>query len=305
MSLTGTGRAPGTAGEIAHGTTASGAEFHVTAPINLYSFVSVAVDLPTSDDLSGFGDTPAWQFSGSGSGSDLIRNAVLLTAKHLIANIDALGPLRIDITHITQLPPLRGMGEEVAGVLAAARATANAFGLDLTAGDERHILRSVGVTGGVAAHPEVVEHSTLPSDLAGLTAAYPWSPRMDIVLTIPARIQFTSRSDIGGTTEEHAELLEAIRAGSSIGDEFAFADAASLSAWRNQTVNANPLYGQLVRYASEHGADGIIVSHAGSVAGLIYLHATADALQSAAAALAEELPGDVSVQIVTIAGTDK
>jgi L-threonine kinase len=285
----GTGTAPGTCGELAQGFTADGQPFHVTCPINRYATATVRLQ-PSAE----------WSFGSTDADATKLRRSIKATAGLL-----GVGPFAVAGRHWTDLDTSKGLGSSTADILAGSRALAQAVGRELTPEQEAQVTSSIGRTGG-AMFPAITAFRHLTGKVLD---TYAWTPQFAVTMLVPDADLLTADVDFTGK-QKHAptfkEMLASLQTASAERDGKAFASAATRSALLNQEWVENEWVPLLDSAARGLHADGVIVGHTGTVAGLLFLLPDGQRGRSqvfrqarkASRALRQMLPTDVSVHTV-------
>lgn len=253
--LSGYGCAPGTCGELVQGRFASGQDFLVALPVQLFSTAQARITPDCSEILI----TPNTK-SKTAKAVRRLLDQLLLPAYGARIQVDS------------QVPEGKGMASSTADITAACRAIGNALGIptppELISAIARQIEPSDGVMypGLVCydhVHCELIEHlgeippgSILVVDLGGVvdTLAFNRKPKT------------FSAGDIEACQRSYAMLQEGI-----IRQDLALiGQAATLSARTNQKFLYKPALETLIRIGEEYGAHGVCIGHSGTVVSLIF-----------------------------------
>ena len=241
----------GTCGELVQGVLGDGRSFHVTCPINRGSRVTLKLR-----------ESRQWRIEGVPAGRHKLERAIRLTAETL-----AGGPYEVRVEHSSELEVGKGLGSSTADVVAGARATASALGLDM---DEDALAASIEVSDG-SMYPEIIAFD----GRAGVPIRrYDWWPQFAVVLVTPATSIDTDSVDFTGQASLSARydrIVADLDLAVGARDGRAFARAATDSARLNQAFVTNPWLDLLERETPRLGADGVNVAHTGTCLGMLFL----------------------------------
>lgn len=247
--LSGTGKAPGTAGELLHGVTRDGRNVHVTLPINRYARVNLNLR-----------PSATWSFASDSDDAAKLRAGITATARAL-----DVGPFAVDGRHRSALDTGRSLGSSTADILAGSRALASAVLRTLTPEQEARIARSIEdqVDGTMYTGLTALDRSS-----GQIIDRYPWWPQFALTMLVSADSAPPAPPD-AVPTPDFDELLRDLSHAAHTRDGQVFADAATRSALQRHG-NAD-WFPQLDEAARDLHADGIVVSRSGTVAGLMFL----------------------------------
>ncbi|MBM7623595.1 kinase [Sporohalobacter salinus] len=248
-------RAPGTCGELVQGTVA-GDNFHVTCPINCYSYVTV--ELTTELERS-------------------VCNCTLeKTIKAVETTLDYLGKhnLEASIEVDSNLISEKGMASSTADITAAILATTVALGKKITSDEIAKLALSIEPTDGLFYDGivlfdhvkgtryrylgEVVEMDILMLDLGGKVDTLSFNKRGDLDRLNQRNEPKTNQAlelAVKGIKQQKPELI---------------GEAATLSSQSNQKILAKPHFNKLLQLTELDGVWGINVAHSGTLTGILY-----------------------------------
>lgn len=249
----GVGRAFGTFGELVQGVLPpDGSNFLVTLPIARWT---VAV----------FRSEPDQPLRVLPSGRTKSRRLVELMCRHY--GLPCGGTLALS----SDLPVGKGLASSSADLVAAARAVADAFGVDPSPRAIEDLLRQIEPTDGVMydsvvafAHREVRLREALGS-LPPLTIV-----GVDEGGTVDT-IAFNAIPKPFGPDEmyEYESILATVRRAMAAGDAATLGAMATRSAQLNQRLRPKHLLDAMVRLARDCGALGVAVAHSGTTLGVL------------------------------------
>ncbi|ADL12381.1 GHMP kinase [Acetohalobium arabaticum] len=248
-------RAPGTCGELVQGTI-NGDNFHVTCPINCYSYVTV--ELTTELKRS-------------------ICNCNLSkTIKAVDKTLDYLGndSLKARIEVDSNLISEKGMASSTADITAAILATAVASGERITSDEIANLALSIEPTDGLFYEGivlfdhvqgkryrylgEVAGIDILMLDLGGKVDTLDFNNRKDLAELNRKNEPETNRAlklAVEGIKEQNSKLI---------------GRGATLSSQANQRILAKPHFNKLLQLTELQGVWGINVAHSGTLLGILH-----------------------------------
>ncbi len=273
--------APGTCGELVQGVTGDGRHFHVTCPIRKSSTVTARIRAGSVTTVEG------------ARGRSKMDAAAMRTLEVL-----DLGPHEIVLDHWSDLDVGKGMGSSTADIAATVMAVASAAETQVTPEQIAEIATSIESSDGLM-FPGInaVEQKT-----GRLVAAYEWFPQFAIAMVVPAAVFNTESADFRGKDKHGADfdrILADLEMAARRREADAFAEAATRSAELNQRHLVNPYFVMLRPKIRQYRADGLVVGHTGTVAGLLFA-VDDDSMEAAVAAsldLQSVLPRDVRVEV--------
>ena len=294
LPLTGTKMARatafGTCGEFVQGVLSSGEHFHVTCPIQKTATVSLQTQSAAD-----------FQIEGLDPSNDKLALAIKQAAIHM-----GIDPFRAHVDHWSDLHVGKGMGSSTADVVAGVRALASAYGQQLAADEIARIAVMVESSDG-SMYSGIVAFCQRSGQLL---RAYKWYPQMLIVMAIPPAVFNTESASFEGKGQfasEFEQMLSRLDRAVEEHDPIPFAQAATRSAEINQMFVPNPLFEIMLEHQQSVGAEGVIVGHTGTVAGLLYpIGASKDSEESretlrlashAARLLRHELSADTQIEL--------
>ncbi|NDJ77160.1 MAG: kinase, partial [Chloroflexi bacterium] len=222
---TGTARVPGTCGELVQGQFASGQDFLVTLPINLYAEVQVEI----THEPRIVSVTPTHKVK--------TRAAVQKTLAY--CSLDQTGAM-MRVT--SQLPEGKGMASSSADIVAACRATAQALNTSLSAAEISRIAHSIEPTDGVM-YASCVCYDHRQCCL--IEQLGPLPPLRILVIDLGGVIDtLTFNTQPKRYTADELDAIAhayaLVKAGIHAGDPFLIGRAATLSARINQRLLPKP-----------------------------------------------------------------
>ncbi|NPV28298.1 MAG: GHMP kinase [Firmicutes bacterium] len=254
MNLQGIVRMPGSCGELVQGT-ASGVNFHVTCPVNLYSKATVTL-------------VPSLKKIFYPKNRTKTAQAVRKILNHF--GYFDFGAI-IEIA--SSLPLGKGMASSTADLAAACYAVGAALKIRVEPGVIAKIALSIEPSDGTF-YPGI----WLFDHVRG-------SMQESLGEPLPLGILVL---DFGGAVDtlkfnQHPELplynqmneaktkaaLELVKLGLSRKDPFLVGEGATISAMANQAINPKPRFHELVDFVLKRGAYGVNVAHSGTVAGVL------------------------------------
>ena len=244
----------GTCGELVQGVLSDGRSFHVTCPINKGSRVVLALR-----------ESRQWRVEGVPAGRQKLERAIRLTAETL-----AGGPYEINVEHSSELEVGKGLGSSTADILAGARATASALGLNMDEDRVAALAASIEVSDG-SMYPEII---TFDGRAGVPIRRYDWWPQFAVVLVNPTTsidtdsVDFTDQAPLSA---QYDRIVADLDLAVAERDGGAFARAAGESARLNQLFVMNPWLDVLERETERLGADGVNVAHTGTCLGMLFL----------------------------------
>lgn len=295
-SLTGTGSAPGTCGELIHGTTGDGQPVHVTLPVNRYAHVSLTLQPADS-----------WTFASDAADAARLRASITATSSLL-----GVGPFTVDGWHRSNIDPSRGLASSTADILAGSRAMANAVLRTLSPEQEQRIAQSIEQTDGTM-FPGLLAFNR---GTGRVVDRFPWWPQFAIAMVVaPDENSASATAPETPPNPDFDEMLRDLSVAAHHRDGMAFAAAATRSALINQRTTDCEWFPLLDGEAGALRADGVVAGHSGSVAGLLFLvdkhqHSNRGIgpafrkARRAARALRQMLPSDVVVRSVRTPAAD-
>lgn len=247
-------RMPGTCGELVQGAL-DGVTFHVTCPIDIYSRVSVEVEMGSAEAIE------------VAQGKWKARRSAEKTAAHL-----KLAPMRTRIGISSDIPVGKGMASSTADVAGASYALAKAAGANLSADEIARIALSVEPSDGL-----MFNGIALFDHRAGLMAEeLGQPPPMRILVVDPGgeidTLEFNKRdmSAILRCNEAGVRrALDLVRKGVKKGDIRLIAQGATLSAKLNQKILFKPELDPMIEIGLKLRALGVCAAHSGTALGLL------------------------------------
>ncbi len=246
----------GTCGEIVQGQIEAGSDFLVTLPVPVISAAIVALD----PFKTGVTATPAHKTKAA--------EAVRRTLARLGA-ADLGGEVRV----VSQLPEGKGMASSSADIVASIRATGDALHRDVSAELISEIAVSIEPSDAVMYAPLVVVYD---HRCGRLLERFGYMPAASIVIVdFGARVDTVEFNKIpkNYSAAEMALLHRAYllgREGIQEGNLSKVGQAGIMSARVNQRLLYKPGLEALIAASAELGADGVVVAHSGSVAGILF-----------------------------------
>ena len=255
LVMRGVGRAFGTCGELVQGQFASGEDFLVTLPVDLWSEVQVAVSMFSSTIV---GNLPR---------KTKTRMAIRKALDYL--NFSDWGAA---FCVKSNLPEGKGMASSSADIVAACRAVAAALNRPLSAEEISRIAVEIEPTDGVM-YSDVVCYNHRQGRLLEVIGEMP--PTRLLVLDLGKQVDTVAFNRIpkSYTADEYRWIEQAyewVKAGIRTHDLLKIGLGATLSAEVNQRILPKPYFEEIVWLAREYGASGVCASHSGTVLGLLF-----------------------------------
>ena len=274
--------APGTCGELVQGITGDGRQFHVTCPIRKSATINLRMRPSETPTVTGSREHRK------------VELAALLTLEHL-----DLGPHEIVTEHWSDLDVGKGMGSSTADITATVRAIAKATEKEITPEQVAAIATAIESSDG-SMFPGI---NAVEQKSGRLLQRYEWFPQFAITMVIPPLTFNTESADFTGKETHGAVfdvMLQELAAAAEVREGGAFAEAATRSAELNQRYLVNPYFMLLQPKMRNYRADGLVIGHTGTVAGLLFVLDDDAAMEAAVAAsidLQAVLPRDVRVEV--------
>ena len=246
-------RCPGSCGELVQGT-ATGMNFLVTCPINLYSKVSV--------DLSS-------EKNGAGNAGHKALQAVQKTLEHLGLSFE-----KVTVWVDSELPAGKGMASSSADISAACLATAIAAGRSIDMATICEIALDIEPTDGI-----FLPGITMIDHVTGRVRRLMGEPPAISIAVLDVggevdTIDFNHRSDLAELNylkePEVMTALQMVERGIQNGDCSLIGTAATLSALANQTILFKPSLERIMEISRSFGAIGVNAAHSGTVIGVMF-----------------------------------
>lgn len=248
-------RAPGTCGELVQGTI-NGDNFHVTCPINYYSYVTV--ELTTELERS------------------ICSCNLAKTIKAVEKTLDYLGNnnLKARIEVDSNLISEKGMASSTADITASILATAVALGEKITSDEIAKLALSIEPTDGLFYEGivlfdhvqgkryrylgEVAGIDILMLDLGGKVDTLDFNNRKDLAKLNRKNEPETNQAlklAVEGIKEQNPRLI---------------GRGATLSSQANQRILAKPHFNKLLQLTELQGVWGINIAHSGTLLGILH-----------------------------------
>ncbi|KXS40180.1 MULTISPECIES: GHMP family kinase ATP-binding protein [unclassified Candidatus Frackibacter] len=248
-------RAPGTCGELVQGTI-DGCNFHITCPINLYSYVTVNLNKKLKKTISN---------------------------PHLPKTIEAVNStlkyfesqdLKAEIIVESELLSGKGMASSTADITAAILATTVALGKKITEDEIARLALAIEPTDGLF-YPGIVLFDHVNGYLHQYLGE---SPALNILmLDLGGKVDtlmFNSRSDLQRLNKINEPLtnqaLDMIRQGIANYDLKLIGEGATLSSKANQRILPKKKFNQLLSLTEIEGVLGFNIAHSGTLVGILY-----------------------------------
>ena len=267
----GLGQALGTCGEIVQGEVESGGDFLVTLPIPIASYAFVVLE-PARTRIR---PAPAQKTKAA----DAVRRTLDYLGVH-----DLGGEVRV----ASRLPEGKGMASSSADIVAAIRATSNALQRDVPGEVISEIAARIEPTDAVMYAPLVVAFDHRRGRLLECFGYMP--PASIVVIDLGGDLDTIEFNKLpkNYSAQERSLLREAyslVREGIRAADLAMVGRAGMMSASVNQRLLYKQGLEELIRVSLRLGAEGLVVAHSGSVAGVLFKpgHSGAEALPSALA----------------------
>jgi len=254
-TMYGAGKAYGTCGELIQGQFASGEDFLVTMPVDLWSEVKIRLDPACSDIQS--------SLPGRTKTSQAVRKA-----------LDTLGfpGLGASLQIQSALPVGKGMASSSADIVAACRAVSASLGVVLSPGEISRLAVEIEPTDGVM-FPGVVCYNHRKGRLLEAMDSLP--PVHLLVLDLGGQVDTisfnqTQKQYSAYEIEEIHKAFALVKEGLRKGDLDQVGLGATISARINQRRLMKPHFDKILRLARAHGSAGLCAAHSGSVLGLLF-----------------------------------
>ncbi|MFI0263124.1 kinase [Streptomyces sp. NPDC017056] len=253
-SMTGTGSAPGTFGELLQGATAHEAlDFLVTFPIDRGATAAFTTD-PGRTDVSVF---PPHKHRARGLAELMLREYGFAGGGHL---------------HLRgELPEGKGLASSSADLTATARAVADALGLQAGPETVEHFLRRIEPTDGVM-YPGTVSYYHREVRLKESIGTLPPLTVVGVEEGgVVDTIEFNRQSKNFSRAErlEYEDLLARITHAVRGGDLEAVGEVATRSAVMNERLRPKRLLPQMIALSRDIDALGVAIAHSGTALGLL------------------------------------
>lgn len=251
MIRTGRGFAPGSCGELVQGVTTDGEGFQVSLPIAL-------------------GTTIVASFEESDEVDVVAPPALTKLVAGVVATLDLLGvpPQLVHVRRTTDLPVAKGLASSTADIVAAARATARAFGEELTAAELATLAGSIEPSDG-SMYPGMALLRRRGLALRRWT----WTPTFTALVLVPLATVVTEDAPVerlARAARRYDRILEDLERGAKARDRDSFLLAAAMSAEIHHELIGNQWTAALPQLAAATGALGWNLAHTGSVAGILF-----------------------------------
>ena len=246
-------RCPGSCGELVQGT-ATGMNFLVTCPVNLYSQVSVSLSADSK--------------SSAPIGKKTLQ-AIRKTLDYLGLSFSGV---QVEVS--SELPAGKGMASSSADITAACLATAIAAGRKLDLATICEIALDIEPTDGV-----FLPGITMIDHVTGQVRRLMGEPPEITIAVLDAggevdTINFNHRSDLAELNyHKEPEVLVALRMveqGIQAGDCSLIGAAATLSALANQSILFKPSLERIIEISRTFGSIGVNAAHSGTVLGVMF-----------------------------------
>lgn len=285
----GVGAGIGTCGELVQGVTSAGEHFTVSCPIERSAAVEVMARPAERTRVVGLAP---------------YQSKMVLAARRTLEVLE-VGSHHLDVRHRSDLDIGKGMGSSTADITAVARGVGAAFGRVMSPEQLAGIATSIEPSDG-SMYPGIV---AMARASGRVVRPLDWTPRFVIVMVVPPETYDTGTAvlhDRGRHADEYEDILDSLELAAHARRGQPFADAAARSAELNQSYLPNPHYPRLRAMQRSLRADGVVVGHTGTVAGLLFLSGERDGVASGAATLAareaaravrDVVPSKVSVEV--------
>lgn len=240
-------------GELLSGVLSNGEFFHVTLPIEKYCTVEITLRPANSTTVKGL----------------IPKLSKTKRAIELAVERFAPKPQSVVVQRFSNLEFGKGMASSTADVVAAVRAVADAFEKEVNKEELIEIVRQIEPCHGVmypGIHVVSLESGRIVQKLG-------WCPRYLVLLVIPPnrlgqrRVSFEGRERY---VKDYEKMLERLGNAAKKKDLKAFAKESLKSAELNQQFVPSPVFKELSGRFEDLGALSVAISHAGTVAGLLY-----------------------------------
>jgi L-threonine kinase len=248
-------RAPGSCGELVQGTI-NACNFHITCPINRYSYVTVELV--------------------KGAKRTICHQNLPKTIEAADKTLDyfSVNDLKAIVDVESELLTGKGMASSTADITAAILATAVALDKEITPDEIANLALSIEPTDGVFRqgivlfdHVNAKIYESL-GEISGLNI---------LMLDLGGRVdtlEFNSRTDLEELNRINEpltkEALEMTRAGIKQHDLELIAKGATLSSQANQRILSKEYFDELLSLIDLEGVLGLNVAHSGRLIGIIY-----------------------------------
>ena len=242
-------RTPGTCGELAQGVI-DGGYFHITCPVNLFSYVSVELAKKTEIPFN------KWK----------TKKAVEKMLKLFREKIN----LKVQIQ--SKIPVSKGMASSTADIVGVCLATANLLNLKISEDSISKIALSIEPTDGT-----MFTGITLFDHREGKTKEYLGSaPKMKILVVdlgiCVDTIEFNKKTFLHTHLSNQKKIkkaFELIKTGIRQNDIHMIGKGATISAILNQKILYKPELEKILNIVLKLGAVGINIAHSGGVVGIL------------------------------------
>ena len=253
----------GMCGELISGVLPSGEFFHVTLPIEKYCTFEMTLRPAARTTIKGL----------------LPKLSKTKQAIEMAIERYAPKPQSVVVQRFSNLEFGKGMASSTADIVASARAVADAFEQEATREEVLEIVKAIEPCHGVmysGIHIVNLETGKIIQKLG-------WSPRFLIVLVIPPnrlgqrKVNFEGRERYA---KDYEKMVDRLLAAAKKKDLAAFARESLKSAEINQQFVTNPVFKELSNRYQDLGALSVAISHAGTVAGLLFEDTAEDAMRT-------------------------
>ena len=251
MIRTGRGFARGSCGELVQGVTSGGEAFQVSLPIALGTTI-----------VAGFEESDEFDVAAPPALTKLVDGVV--------ATLRLLGapPQRVRLRRASELPVGKGLASSTADVVAAARATAAAFGERLGDDELASLAGSIEPSDG-----SMYPRTAVLRRRGRALRRWAWTPTFTALVLVPCSTVTTDDVAVdclAGAGDCYDAVLEDLERSASTHDRNGFLAAAAVSARIHHDLVGNRWAGSLPGLAEATGALGWSIAHTGSVAGLLF-----------------------------------
>lgn len=248
-------RAPGTCGELVQGTI-TGDNFHVTCPINRYSYVTVELTTELERSIANYN----------------LQKTIKAVEKTLdyLGNDNLKARIEVDSNLILE----KGMASSTADITAAILATTVALREEITSDEIAELALSIEPTDGLF-YDGIVLFDHVKGKRYGYLGEV---PRIDILmLDLGGKVDtlnFNDRKDLDklnrlNETDTNRALKLAVQGVKQQKPEL-IGEAATLSSRANQKILTKPYFNELLQLTELEGVWGINIAHSGTLTGILY-----------------------------------
>ncbi len=247
-------RVPGSCGELVRGIK-EGRNFHITCPVNLFSYVRASLDGISSQIDYSFVKPKSFQ-------------AMEKTLKFFHKEV-----LGVKIHIFSQVPMEKGMASSTADIVGTCASIATLSGERISSEEIARLALSIEPTDGVMFKGVVCfDH------MEGKILEFLGKPPEMRILVVDSggrvnTLEFHKRVDLAElyleVQDQSLEALELVKRGIKKQDINLIGEGATVSALANQRILFKPELAQVISIAKAMGAVGVNVAHSGTVMGVL------------------------------------